>query len=89
MQRWKWDRATSALTPDGAALQMEGSPVTSFAVAPGPDGELQLLAGCFIGALRVLGNVGGDGALQQQAELAGHSETVPAVVVMAPPSACQ
>ena len=81
VQRWKWDEGASALTPDGAALRLGGGAVWSLAAAPGPDGALQLLAGSRDGSLRVLGN-GAGGALQQQAELVGHSSGVRAVAVM-------
>ena len=84
VQRWKWDESANALTPVGAALQLEGGAVWSLAAAPGADGALlQLLAGCQDGSLRVLGN-GAGGKLQQQAALAGHSHTVTAVIVMMP-----
>ena len=43
--RRKWDEGTNdALTTDGAALQMERSPVWSLVAAPGPDGAQKLLA---------------------------------------------
>ena len=69
-------------------------PVLSLAVAPGPDGSLQLLAGCDDGSLRVLGNGAGGELQQQQAALVGHhSRPVNAVTVMddalmAGPSSC-
>ena len=79
VQRWKWNEGTSALTPNGAALQLESSWVDSLVVVPGPDGALQLLAGCGNGMLRVLGT---GGALQLQAALGGHSATIYKVAVM-------
>ena len=86
VRRWSWDEDASALTPDGAALQLEGDEAhleeLSLA-APGPDGALLLLVGCADGSLRALGN-GAGGELQQQAALAGHSHTVTAVIVMMP-----
>ena len=82
VQRWKWDEGVNALTPDGAALQLEDAGVDSLAAMPRPDGALQLLAGCYDGTLRALG-CGAGGELQQQAALAGHSSPVSAVVVMA------
>jgi len=81
VQRWKWDEGASALTPDGAALQLGCGLLWSLAAAPGPDGALQLLAGCGDGILRALDN-GACGALQQQAALVGHSEAVNVVIAM-------
>ena len=81
VQRWRWDEGASALTPDGAALQLGCGLLWSLAAAPGPDGALQLLAGCGDGILRALGN-GACGALQQQAALVGHSEAVTVVIAM-------
>ena len=83
VQLWKWDDGANALTPDGAALQLEGVNVYSLAAAPAPGGALQLLAGCNDSTLRVLSNGGAGGALQQQATLAGHSAVVRALAVMA------
>ena len=83
VQRWKRDDDTNALTPDGATLQLGGDQLRVLAAAPGPDGALQLLAGCGDGTLRVLGN-GAGGELQQQAELAGHSGHIRALTVMMP-----
>ena len=86
VQRWKWDEGATALTPDGAALQLEGDgvdEVISLAVVSWPDGALQMLAGCSDRTLRVLGS-GAGGELQLQAELAGHSNAVSAVAVMMP-----
>ena len=74
MQRWKWDEGANALTPDGAALELEGGIVWSLTAVPGPNGALQLRAGCFDGALRVLCTNGAGGALQLQAALVGHSD---------------
>ena len=84
VQLWRWDEGASALTPDGAARQLEDDGVYSLAAAPGPDGALQLLAGCGDGTVRVLGRYGAGGALQQQAELVGHAASVSAVFVMRP-----
>ena len=82
VQRWKLDEGASALTPVGAALQLEGGEVRSLAVAQGFDGALQLLlAVCHGGSLRVLSS-GAGGELQQQAALIGHSTGVNAVTVM-------
>ena len=88
MRRWKWDEGASALTPDKAVLQL-GNDVRSLAVASGPEGVPQLLAGCYDGTLSVLGRYGrGAGReLQQQAALDGHSGRVHAVAVMMPPTA--
>ena len=83
VQRWKWDEGVNALTPDGAALQLEDAGVDSLASMPRPDGALQLLAGCYDGSLRVLGN-GAGGELQQQAALAGHAREFMAVTVIMP-----
>ena len=86
VQRWKWDEGANVLTPDGAALQLEGDgvdEVISLAVVSWPDGALQMLAGCSDRTLRVLGS-GAGGELQLQAELAGHSNAVSAVAVMMP-----
>ena len=75
VQHWKLDEDTGALTPDGAALQLEErGRVQSLAAAPGPDGALKLLAVCHDGKIRVLG-AGASGALQQRAVLAGHSHS--------------
>ena len=81
--RWKWDEDANALTPDGAALQLEGDGLWSLAAAPGPGygAPMKLLAGCGDGILRALGN-GACGALQQQAALVGHSEAVTVVIAM-------
>ena len=84
VQWWKWDEGASALTPDGAALQVGGDVMRSLAAAPGPDGAQKLLVGCVDGTVSVLGDGGVGGALQQQAELAGHSDVVSAVAVMMP-----
>ena len=46
VQRWKWDEGVNALTPDGAALQLEDAGVDSLAAMPRPDGALQLLVSC-------------------------------------------
>ena len=71
VQRWKWDEGASALTPDGAALQLEGGEVRSLAVAQGFDGVLQLLAGrCGTVTVLVQSTAG---ALRQQAVLNVHS----------------
>ena len=45
--RWKWDEDANALTPDGAALQLEGDGLWSLAAAPGPGygAPMKLLAG--------------------------------------------
>ena len=94
MQRWKWDEGTSALTPVGAALQLEGGEMRSLAVAQGFDGVLQLLAGqgrhlrdwtsgLDNSTVRLLGN-GAGGELQQHAELVGLTGRVNAVNVMRP-----
>ena len=83
VQRWKWDEGASTLTPDGAALQLEGGPVRSLAAGPEPEGPQKLLAGCHNnGIVRVLGT-DADGALRLQAALAGHSAGVRAMAVMA------
>ena len=82
VQRWKWDEGANALTPDGAALQLEGGIVWSLAAAPGPDRAQQLLVGCRDGILRVLGTNGAGGALQQHAALGGHSAPIRALTVM-------
>ena len=84
VQRWKWDEAASALTPDGAALQLEGDLVESLAVAPGSDGALQPLAACGDGILRAIVGYGISGELQLQAALVGHSNAVTAVIVLMP-----
>ena len=81
MQRWRWDEGTGALTPDGAALQLGRGGVQSLAAEPGPDGALQLLAGCHDGKIRVLG-VGASGGLQQQAALVWHSSAIRGLSVM-------
>ena len=73
VKRWKWDEG--ALTPDGAAVQLEGFLVRSLAAAPGSDGAFQLVAGCVDGTLCVLDNDRAGGALQQQAVLGGRDET--------------
>ena len=84
MQQWKWDEGACTVTPVGAMLQLQGhSAVWSLAAAPGPDGVLQLLAGCADGTLRVLVQPTG-GALQQQAELAMRSGSAYVVAVMMP-----
>ena len=82
VQRWRWDEGgASTLTPVGAALQIEGNGTLSLAAASGPDGALQLLAGCVDGTIRALGD-GAGGALRQQAELYGHSDAVLVVVTL-------
>ena len=81
VQRWKWDEGATALTPDGAALQLEGGQIRSFAAVQGPNGAQQLLVGCHDGTLRALGD-GTGRELQQQAALAGHSSFVRAMAVM-------
>jgi len=74
VKRWKWDEG--ALTPDGAAVQLEGFLVRSLAAAPGSDGAFQLVAGCVVdGTLCVLDNDRAGGALQQQALLGSCDET--------------
>ena len=84
VQRWKWDERTrNAVTPDGAPLQLEGGPVRSCAVVPGPQGAQQLLAGCHDGTLRALG-CGACGQLQRLAALRGHSAAINALTVMMP-----
>ena len=80
--RRMWDEGAGALTPDGAALQLEGGLLWSLAAVPGPHGAQQLLAGCDDGTLRALGD-GTGRELQQQAALAGHSSFVRAMAVMA------
>ena len=80
---WNWDEAANVLTPDGAALRLEGGFLQSLTTAPGPDGALRLLAGCRDSTLRVLGK-GAGGELRQQAALFGHSDTVRAATVMMP-----
>ena len=85
VQRWKWYEGASALTPDGAALQLGCALVSSLAAVSGPDGVLRqlLLASCHGVSLRVLGCSAG-GKLQQQATLVEHSSAVLAVTVMMP-----
>ena len=84
VQLWKWDEGAKALTPGGAALQLDGGEVNSLAAVQGPDVAAQLLAGCRDGFLRVLDLTAGE-ALQQQAyELVGHLHSVYAVAVMMP-----
>jgi len=78
----RWDEGASALTPDGAVLQLGGGTVWSLTAAPGPDGALQLLAGCDDGTLRVLGTNGACGALQLQAALGGHSGSIHALTAV-------
>ena len=75
VQRWRWaDESSNALTPDGAALQLEDGSIWSLAVAPRPNGELQLLLGCGDGSLKAVCSGGASRALQQQqATLVGHS----------------
>ena len=82
MQRWKWDEGASALTPDGAALQLSGSIVWSLVAALGPDGALNLLAGCHDSVLRVLGTNGAGGALQLQTALGGHSANICSLTII-------
>ena len=82
VQQWKWDEDSSTLTPVGSSLQLEGDHLFSLAAAPGPDGSLQLVAGCDDGSLRVLGSNGAGGALQLQAALGGHSAEIMSLTVM-------
>ena len=83
VMRWKWDEGSTALTPDGAPLQLEGGTVTCLAASvPGPDGEQLLSAGCADGTLCVLKSDSPGGALRMQAELAGHSAPIYALTVM-------
>ena len=81
---WTWDKGANALSPDGAALQLEGGGVRSLIAVPGSDLALQLLVGLGYGdgSLRVLGTNGAGGALQQRAALGGRSARILSLTVM-------
>ena len=86
VQRWKWDEGTNTLTADGEALLSDGNGwVYSLATAQKlrPDRELQLLAGCEYGTLRVLGSGPEGRGLLQHSVLAGHDGRVRAVTFTA------
>ena len=94
VQRWRWDSGARTLSPDGAALRLDGNWCEALvAVPPGPASAPQLLLAASANdpVLRVLvdsrstppsGRESAGAALRQQAALGGHAARIWAIAVL-------